>query len=226
MKLLGRDISGAALLDVLQERLRARGLTEPADASANTAGPEGVAPPVDPLRFNLRALEEHADPTRPVPLHTHRAGLTGRLVLLSKRLAQRGGRVLLASALERQRIFNGHVRDSYAQLSADVLRLTAQVERLNARLGASPPTHGAGAPKPPPPGAATSTRSPRGAGPKKPARGAGPRKADRGAASKGTPRGGAANRRAASTKSPRGGAAKTTPSAASGRGTTPAQRRR
>lgn len=138
MKLLGRDISGAALLEELEARLRARGLTQPADASGSTAHAERVAPAVDPLRFNLRALEEHADPTRPVPLHTHRGGLTGRLLLLSKRLAQRGGRVLLASALERQRVFNGHVRDSYAQLSAEVVKLRAEVERLNALVAAGP----------------------------------------------------------------------------------------
>jgi hypothetical protein len=38
--------------------------------------------------------------------------------------------VFINEALARQRIFNGHVRDSYAQLSAEVLRLRAEVDAL------------------------------------------------------------------------------------------------
>lgn len=159
MKLLGREISGAALLDELEARLRARGLTAP--APGKTAEAEGVAPPVDPLRFNLRALEEHADPARPLPLHTHRGGLTGRLVLLSKGLARRGGRWLLASALERQRVFNGHVRDGYAQLAAEVIRLTAEVDALKARRDAPPAPGRRTAPKRAAGTAPASKRAPR-----------------------------------------------------------------
>ncbi len=40
--------------------------------------------------------------------------------------------VFINEALSRQRVFNGHVRDSYAQLSAEVLRLRREVEALKA----------------------------------------------------------------------------------------------
>ncbi len=130
MKLLGRDISGRDLLEELEARLRARGLMPP--ARAEDPRPEGVEPRVDPLTFNLGALDAHLDPSRPLPLQTHRAGLSGKLLLLTKRVVQRGGQLLLKEALGRQRTFNGHVRDSYAQLSAEVIRLRREVEELKA----------------------------------------------------------------------------------------------
>jgi hypothetical protein len=40
--------------------------------------------------------------------------------------------VFINEALAHQRIFNGHVRESYAQLSAEVLRLRRRVEELEA----------------------------------------------------------------------------------------------
>ncbi len=101
---------------------------------------EGVEPRVDPLSFNLRAMEEHADPTQPLPLHTHRGG-AGQLVLVAKWAFRKTCQVLINETLGRQRVFNGHVRESYAQLSAEVLRLRRELEELKAQqaTGASPP---------------------------------------------------------------------------------------
>lgn len=129
MKLLGRDIPARELIARIEERLRTRGLptSEPADVPE-----EGVEPRVDPLTFNLLALEEHADTTRPLPLHTHRGG-AGQLVLVAKWAFRKAGQVFINEALGHQRVFNGHVRDSYAQLSAEVMRLRREVEELRAR---------------------------------------------------------------------------------------------
>lgn len=135
MRLLGKDISGAALLERIEERLLARGLAfEPAPIRM-----DGVEPRVDPLSFNLAALEEHADSTRPLPLETHRAG-AGRLVLYAKWAFRKTCQVFINEALARQRLFNGHVRDSYAQLSAEVIRLRKEVDALKRRAkgGGSP----------------------------------------------------------------------------------------
>jgi hypothetical protein len=136
MKLLGRDIPARELIARIEERLRLRGLptSEPADV------PEGgVEPRVDPLSFNLQALEEHTDPTRPLPLQTHRGGV-GQLVVVAKWAFRTTCQVLINETLSRQRVFNGHVRDSYAQLSSEVLRLRREVEELKAaKSPAGPP---------------------------------------------------------------------------------------
>lgn len=140
MKLLGRDIPARELLARIDERLRARGLppSEPTERPE-----EHVEPRVDPLAFNLLALEENEDPTRALPLHTHRGG-AGQLVLVAKWAFRKSCQVLINETLSRQRVFNGHVRDSYAQLSAEVLRLREEVQRLReqnaALLAASAPT--------------------------------------------------------------------------------------
>lgn len=129
MKLMGRDITADKLMAYVGQRLRARGL------SASSGGQDvvpGVEPRVDPLSFNLDALAEHADATRGVPVETHRAGLSGRMVRLAKVTFRRVGQVFLNEALARQVLFNGHVRDSYAQLSAEVLRLRERLEALEA----------------------------------------------------------------------------------------------
>lgn len=130
MKLLGKDIRGDELLDLVEERLRARGLLPTEEIEESEPG-DGVQAPVDPLTFNLAALEEHADSTKPLPLHTHRGG-AGQLVLLAKWAFRKSCQVLINEALARQRLFNGHVRDSYAQLSAEVIRLRKEVEELKA----------------------------------------------------------------------------------------------
>lgn len=134
MKLLGRDIPARELISRIEERLRTRGLptSEPVEAPA-----EGVEPRVEPLTFNLHALEEHADATRALPLHTHRGG-AGQLVLVAKWAFRKSCQVFINEALGRQRVFNGHVRDSYAQLSAEVIRLRREVEELKARGGGRP----------------------------------------------------------------------------------------
>jgi hypothetical protein len=52
---------------------------------------------------------------------------------------RQGGQVFINEALSRQRVFNGHVRDSYAQLSAEVLRLRQEVEALKAQVASKTP---------------------------------------------------------------------------------------
>ncbi|MBX5484241.1 MAG: hypothetical protein IRZ16_20645 [Myxococcaceae bacterium] len=129
MNLLGRDVPVRALLERIESRLQLRGLREAPSADEGVA--DEVEPRVDPLSFNLGALEEHADPTRPLPLHTHRGGV-GQLVVVAKWAFRKTCQVFINEALARQRLFNGHVRDSYAQLSAEVLRLRAEVAALKA----------------------------------------------------------------------------------------------
>jgi hypothetical protein len=136
MKLLGQDIPARELIARIEERLRSRGLPT---SEAAEVPPEGVEPRVDPLSFNLGALEEHADSTRPLPLHTHRGGV-GQLVVVAKWAFRKTCQVLINETLARQRVFNSHVRDSYAQLSAEVLRLRREVEELRAaQAPAAPP---------------------------------------------------------------------------------------
>jgi hypothetical protein len=132
MKLLGRDIPARELISRIEERLRTRGLST---SEAADVPEEGVEPRVEPLTFNLQALEEHSDPTKPLPLHTHRGG-AGQLVVVAKWAFRKAGQVFINETLGRQRVFNGHVRDSYAQLSAEVLRLRREVEELRAAAAA------------------------------------------------------------------------------------------
>jgi hypothetical protein len=146
MKLMGRDIPARELLARIEDRLRTRG--QPSSEPQHDLPADGVEPRVDPLAFNLEALEEHTDPTRPLPLHTHRGG-AGQLVLVAKWAFRKTCQVLINETLGRQRVFNGHVRDSYAQLSAEVVRLRAEVESLRAAADAAQtPTP---TPKPPAP---------------------------------------------------------------------------
>jgi len=126
MKLLGKDFSPDELLRRLEDRLALRGLSEIAQPRPDE---QGVEPRVDPLTFNLHALERHADPTQGLPLETHRGG-AGRVVLLAKWAFRKTCQVFINETLSRQRVFNGHVRDSYAQLSAEVLKLQREVETL------------------------------------------------------------------------------------------------
>lgn len=138
MKLLGTNLDATDLIARIEARLRARGLlSQPRTPMSSIS----VEPPVEPLSFNLQALEEHADPTRPLPITTHRGGL-GRMVLAAKWTFRKTCQVFINEALARQRVFNGHVRDSYAQLSAEVLRLQQEVEKLRARRGSSPRSSG------------------------------------------------------------------------------------
>jgi hypothetical protein len=133
VKLLGKDINTANVMAHLEARLKARGL---ADSVASPIDLSGVEPRVDPAAFYLEALAEHSDSARPLPLETHRTGL-GRAVLLAKWTFRRTCQVFINETLSRQRLFNGHVRDAYAQLSADVSALRAEVMTLRER-GAVP----------------------------------------------------------------------------------------
>ncbi len=129
MKLLGKDISASVLMKQISERLVARGLDSPLEGPIRMDGSE---PSVDPLAFNLDALAEHSDPTRALPIETHRGGVGGRAVLLAKWAFRTSCQIFINEALGRQHVFNGHVRDSYAQLSAEVKRLRSRVEELEA----------------------------------------------------------------------------------------------
>ena len=140
MKLLGRDIDGPALLRAARERIQARGIRE--DAAPLDQEPEPV---LEPLSFLVRALEENADSTVGLPMFTHRTGLA-RGILLAKSIFRRTCQPFINEALGRQRLFNGHVRDISAQLAAEVIRLRARVEALEAERGSS-----AGARPPPRP---------------------------------------------------------------------------
>src|SRR5262249_48899785 len=111
MKLLGTKFDAPELIARIEGRLRARGLAPPNGATTPSVTEEA---PIDPLSFNLHSLEEHADATRPLPLVTHRGGL-GQLVLVAKWTFRKTCQVFINEALARQRVFNGHVRDSYAQ---------------------------------------------------------------------------------------------------------------
>lgn len=157
MKLLGKDITPAKVMAFVEERLQARGLATPGGAELEV---EGVEARVDPLTFNLHALESNADATQGLPLETHRDGLAGQAVVMAKRVFRKAGQVFINEALGRQRVFNGHVRDSYAQLAAEVLRLRQRVAELEAEKQAavapvpvspsprpSPRARGEGAPK-------------------------------------------------------------------------------
>lgn len=128
MRLLGREVTADKVLERIEDRLRERGLLPP-DAADGGAVTPGVEPRVDPLSFNVRALEEHADPTVALPKETRR-GTAGQLAQAARWAFRTAGQLLIDEALSRQRLFNGHVRDSYAQLSAEVLQLRAEVARL------------------------------------------------------------------------------------------------
>jgi hypothetical protein len=156
MKLVGKDVSVNTVLAYLEERLEARGLRPPPDSSE--APLDGVEPRVDPLAFNLDKLTEHADSTLGLPVESHRGGLQGRALVLAKRLFRVAGQALINETLARQRLFNGHVRDSYAQLSAEVMRLRTRVAELEAEKAAAL-TAPASAP-----GAARGRRRPPGSG--------------------------------------------------------------
>lgn len=136
MKLFGVDVSASGLVDVVSQRLRDRGLSEdPATPNA-----PDVEPRVDPLSFLVQALSSHADPTQGLPVETHRDGPVGRAVVFGKQLFRRAAQGLINETLARQRVFNGHVRDGYAQLAAEVIALRRRVKELEAQAVAQPPS--------------------------------------------------------------------------------------
>ncbi len=134
MRLMGRDISTQNVLAAVSERLLSRGLSGLPDAGEVT--PEGIEARVDPLSFYVSALGDHADATRALPIETHRDGLSGRAVVLAKTAFRRVGQIFINEALARQVVFNGHARDSYAQLSAEVVTLRKRIAQLEQALSA------------------------------------------------------------------------------------------
>ncbi len=134
MQLWGKDISGKALLGRIEERLQLRGLSSWRGAGDDALG---FDEPVHPLTFHLSALETHADPTQPLPLSPP-AGWLGRARAQGRRLLVHVGRGLVDEVFSRQRLFNGHVRDAYAQLSSEVLQLKEELERLKAERAKAP----------------------------------------------------------------------------------------
>ncbi len=158
MKLLGKDFSPVAVLSTIGQNLRARGLAVPQEDDGEV---DELEPRIDPLSFNLDALAEHADATRGLPLETHRGGASGRAVVLAKRAFRALGQVFINEALGRQVVFNGHVRDSYAQLSAEVLRLRGTVSSLQAELAALKPAPPPPVEQPEPKPASAAKRPPR-----------------------------------------------------------------
>ena len=134
MKLMGRDISTQNVLAVVSERLLQRGLSGLPHSGEVT--PEGIEARVDPLSFYVNALAEHTDATRGLPLETHRDGLSGRAVVMAKTAFRRIGQIFINEALARQVVFNGHARDSYAQLSSEVLTLRKRIAQLEQALAA------------------------------------------------------------------------------------------
>lgn len=129
MKILGREVEAAGLFEKVTEELRARGIVPPSELDHGPVGNPPIEPRVDPIRHHLEGLEQNSDPTQGLPLHTHRTG-AGRAVLWAKWLFRRVGQPLINEALGRQRLFNAHARDAYAELAARVERLAADVEAL------------------------------------------------------------------------------------------------
>ena len=126
MKLLGKDISGKALAEKLEARLKTRGLAEP----ERPISFDGVVPRVEPSAFYLQALETHADPTVPLPLHTHRAGI-GRAVLVAKWAFRKVSHLAVVDMLGRQRVFNGYVRDAFLEAFTELQSLRARLDALD-----------------------------------------------------------------------------------------------
>jgi hypothetical protein len=131
VKLFGKDVTTKKLLDVVKERLGARGLLPP---SENAGIEEGIEAPIDAFAFAVESLTEHVDVTRGLPIETHRGGLSGTAVVLAKRAFRRVGQIFINEALARQVVFNGHALDGYSHLAAEVVRLRSKVTALEAQV--------------------------------------------------------------------------------------------
>lgn len=131
MKLFGKDVTAKKLLDVVKERLSARGLLPP---SEDAGLDHDVEAPVEAFAFAVESMTEHVDTTRGLPIETHRDGLQGRAVVLAKQTFRKVGQLFINEALARQVVFNGHVLDGYSQLSAEVMRLRSRVAELESEL--------------------------------------------------------------------------------------------
>ncbi len=131
MKLFGKDVTTKKLLDVVKERLGARGLLPP---SEDAGLDEGTEAPVEAFAFAVESMSEHVDATRGLPIETHRDGLSGQVVVFAKQAFRRVGQIFINEALARQVVFNGHALDGYSQLTAEVVRLRSKVAALEAQL--------------------------------------------------------------------------------------------
>ncbi len=131
MKLFGKDVTAKKLLDVVKERLSARGLLPPSEDAGLDSDVEA---PVEAFAFAVESMSEHVDTTRGLPIETHRDGLQGRAVVLAKQTFRKVGQLFINEALARQVVFNGHVLDGYSQLSAEVIRLRSRVAELESEL--------------------------------------------------------------------------------------------
>lgn len=130
MKLMGKDITAAKLLEVAKERLEGRGLLPPSEATGFEE--RDVEAPIEPFSFAVDAMSAHVDATRGLPIETHRDGLQGRAVVLAKRTFRALGQLFINETLGRQVAFNGLVLDGFSQLSAEVVRLRKKVDELEA----------------------------------------------------------------------------------------------
>lgn len=131
MKLFGKDVTTKKLLDVVKERLGARGLLPP---SEDAGLDEGTEAPVEAFAFAVESMSEHVDATQGLPIETHRDGVAGQAVVLAKQAFRRVGQIFINEALARQVVFNGHLLDGYSQLTAEVVRLRSKVAALEAQL--------------------------------------------------------------------------------------------
>ncbi len=129
MRLFGKDVTTEKVLALVKDRLEARGLLTPSE-DAGLA--DQVEPRIDPFLFQVEVLTEHADATAGLPIETHRPGPQGQVVVLAKQVFRKLGQVFINEALARQTVFNGHVRDGYAQLAAEVTTLRQRVAELEA----------------------------------------------------------------------------------------------
>lgn len=146
MRLFGNEVTAAKVIDAVQERLAIRGLLQ---ARGTEAQVPAAPSPIDPLGFVVEALSRNADASQALPLESHRAGLAGKAVLWGKRAFRTAAQGLINETLGRQIVFNGHVRDGYAHLSAEVVALRAQVAQLQEALAkTTAPQKSVAAPKP------------------------------------------------------------------------------
>lgn len=133
MKLLGKDLPLKHWTAEIEAVLKQRGLLRET-LMTELKEPEPTEMRVDPHAFNLAALEEHSDCTRPLKFQSHRKGF-GKVLVSAKRLFRQSFQILINETLGRQRLFNGHVRDSYAQLASEVIRLRTEMDALKKRRG-------------------------------------------------------------------------------------------
>jgi hypothetical protein len=126
MKLLGKDVSVNSLLGEIEFRLRERGLLD----APHRAFDDPPDTAIDPLTFTLTMLERYTDATSVAPVAAERASSLGKLRAITGGLVRRSAQWALRDVFARQTRFNSYARDGYAQLSAEVLALRREVERL------------------------------------------------------------------------------------------------